>query len=799
MTKGAYIGDLQGSVPNGTLLVENDSGYVKACCTLRDVLRRGGDETVWVRNRHHFAWLSSFVEQTGLEDCCEIEEMTPCRMLAETWNVVLPEWLDDDTVVDQKLRDIAIPDVHHTDFSDCILSALVSPAYAAPHLEMAELGTLIQSWLRAESDGRVKAYTVLRKAREEKCARWQRAAEALWKKYVCGRLSEAPESLWEDLTAWALLNAYPPQALEFVLEPQRAQAVRKVPPRTVRDLPLHPETRAKCIEQVRMVFNDIGSDVTSSEEYRKLLTCCSGRVGEEFDLLRDILAGSRFFPSRDDVTETLQTFENCEAVGKAKRRKLELLVAPPRPEAPGDGNALTADDWVRWCTENYAAYRLWQQDSGHYDEELESWVAAFTDWYVEKYVEVQKDPRQGLIHLLNGWSERIESDDVAVLAIVDCVPLCHWHALAACLGYAGFNEHEHEHRFAPLPSHTAASKPCLISGTWDMETNGYPALVKERVNRDWPERQALYVSSLKELDDVSVPSTRCLIVLNYTFSDKALHGAPEKMGSTHEEELDRLFERLAGALADFRDSLGAHRKMTLYVGTDHGATRPLKEEWHAVGSAAVRKVFADPSHRFACMSSKQAETIPENLWRLGYRFKPPFGNGDEIYFVPRGHNTVKLGGAEGYVHGGAAPEEVIVPAAVYSAEKAALKAVSMRLLNLRYEGAEPHAVFYVRRRIPVELEIQNLNSGPAKIEAVEVDGVEVDAKPPDTSVVEGKATATMLVHCYFKASASETPVPVTFRLRLTVAGQTLISEQTLPVEFRSAMKRKTFDLTDLTQ
>jgi hypothetical protein len=798
MIKLAYIADFQGKIPEQALLLEDDRGYVEACCRIRDALEGMPDDVlVWVRNRHHYAWLSHYVEQMGLGTSCEREEMTPCRILAESWNVILPGWLDDGTVVAQKLLDLGVPESHPVDFSDCLLSALVSPVFESSTLSLPDSGGLIQTWLRAEQKGVVSQYPVLIQALREKCRLWEKAKDETWVRYVCGRLQDAPEDLWVELTAWCLLGRYPAKALEFVLEPHRAAAVRSVPLEGLAGLPLHQECRGKCTEQMRVVFEDIGPSITSSTEFGTLLGCCSGQLAEEFDLVRSVLASGTFSPADSDVTETMKRFAASPQITKAKLRVLETVVAPPVPSEPPSGNAASPEDWVNWSVGGYLRYRRWQERSGHHDEKIEKHSSRFSDWYIKNYVTVQKTPKWGLTHVLGGWASQIQDDDIAFVMLVDCVPVVYWGLLDSALTGTGFHRHSTGHRFAPLPSHTAASKPNIIAGTWTPSTTDYTKLVGERVGRDWPGRQAFYVPSLSALSALSVPDGPTLIVLNYTFPDKALHSDPGKMASTHEDELERLFSKLAEALQDFRAGLGDERRLSLYVATDHGATRPLAEERKTVGSAVASKLFDDPEHRFARMDADQAGKVPQNLWDLGYRFMPPFGTTDEVYFIPRGHNTVKVGSAEGYVHGGATPEEVIVPVAVYRTVEAPLRPVAMRLLDLRHEGPDHHVVFYVKRLVSIELELQNPNPEPAQIQIVEVEGVEVEVKPVDTDVIGANDTQRVTFHCYFKTDPSEVAVSVTFRARCTVADQPIVSEQTIPVEFRSAVKKKTFDLKDL--
>ena len=64
-------------------------------------------------------WLQRYSELTGIE--CKFSEKTPCLILAEEWNVSIPEWLDDEAVMKQNLLDLDIPEEHPIEFADVIL------------------------------------------------------------------------------------------------------------------------------------------------------------------------------------------------------------------------------------------------------------------------------------------------------------------------------------------------------------------------------------------------------------------------------------------------------------------------------------------------------------------------------------------------------------------------------------------------------------------------------------------------------------------------------------------------------
>jgi hypothetical protein len=87
--------------PDGVLLVEQNIDYVRACHTLSQSRESDPDLKIWVRSKTHFAWLRDFTRQIGCS--AHFEEKTPRLVLAEQWNVDIPDWLTDADVLDHHL------------------------------------------------------------------------------------------------------------------------------------------------------------------------------------------------------------------------------------------------------------------------------------------------------------------------------------------------------------------------------------------------------------------------------------------------------------------------------------------------------------------------------------------------------------------------------------------------------------------------------------------------------------------------------------------------------------------------
>ena len=208
----SYVGELAHTPPNDVLLVECDEDYVHACRSLSSGGSPAAGLKVWVRSKNHFAWLQDFNEQIG---CPAIfSEKTARLVLAEKWNVRLPDWLTDAVVLDQDLLKIEVePKKEKTSFTNRLLVHLLGPVFQSDALNKNDLVDLITALVSDEAKANFKQYPVLRRALETKCKKWAQGSKEAWVKDISTRLCENTVELWQWLSLWACLHGYPEKLL----------------------------------------------------------------------------------------------------------------------------------------------------------------------------------------------------------------------------------------------------------------------------------------------------------------------------------------------------------------------------------------------------------------------------------------------------------------------------------------------------------------------------------------------------------------------------------------------------------
>ncbi|MBU4074356.1 MAG: hypothetical protein KKF28_03075, partial [Proteobacteria bacterium] len=682
-------------------------------------------------------------------------------------------------------------------FEEVMLGHFLGEAFRGVRLDRNRIGEVVPMLARPETRVLLDRNPLLMRCLREQGQTWVNHAGSTWEKTLIENLSDEPEQLWQDLSLWALLSRYPEKLLEYVVPLQRVKFLRAIPGEAVKTLPLERKAIEEAVAQIEMFYRDVGEEIDSSDAFRRVVHGASGRLFKEFKLLRDLLSAARFAPSAEDIQAVKERFRDCPGLNATEIVALDDLVPPPRLHPP-DGYAFdNPSAWIAWTEKDYIPYRHWQTKSGHDDAELEKVVQSFSDWYIRDYATLHQSTAFSLVHALGAFGDSIRNDTLSLIILVDGLPLTFWPIFQEAMQRAGFHRYALEFRFSPLPTDTEFVKPTLISGDWNCPPGtNYESLLRNRAGSDWNGRQAVYLSNLKMLSDFTAPETPTVVLLNLLTADEILHDDMAAKGTTHEEELHRLFMRVAGATASLLERWpGARDAFGLYVLTDHGACRVLDQERHSFESRIAGKLFADERKRFAVVEKGVADTVPENLWSLGYRFVPPFVKGENVFFIPRGHSTVSSGAGKGYAHGGATPEEVIVPVAVFKATKADRKAPKARFVGLQIDPATGHALFHILRLTRLSIDILNPNSEDLRVVRVTILSPEAQLKGQELPLVAKGETATVSLECNFNRSALGRG-ELSIQLVYEIAGEERAMELKAAGVFKSAVTGG-FSLKDL--
>lgn len=777
----SQIGDLPANPPDRTLLLASDADYYLACDALRTSLAKDY-LAIWVRGKHHFAWLKAFIEHSGAGHFRDVgfAQITPREVLEQTWGLPIPEWLTDELIVTGHVLAVKLPLGTWGSAEAALLDELFGDL--GEQFPSKRAGALAEMASAKDTRKTLATDPLRRSAWQHLVKRWSGDGSASWVKDYCGRLMDDPEKLWRVLTTGRLLHGYPKELMEFALGPAAATFASNVPVSALAGMSLHPDGRSQALDQIKPFFHQAGQQKLTRERLMSLVEATSGELKEEFAALGALMEQAPFQIEHSDVQAVALRFGQCGGIGQSAIARLQLHVRPPAPSVP-DLDSINADGWAKWFHAEYLPYRWWQTERGVPDASVEATVGQFSEWYCRDFFQVHSDPNLSAVHALSKWRESILQDSVSLILLVDNLPWFFWDAFERAFAAAGLYRHESSDCFVPLPSHTEFSKPAIISGRWNAAGCDYRKMLEERSVSDWKSRPVQYLSGANQLTEMTTVTSPCVILLNYLASDMTLHSDADAVGTSHADQLNQIYQGLGRIVGEFaRRACRDEQDFGLYVITDHGATRILEAELQSIDAKLSQKLF--PNEKYRSASPATDNLISENLWHMGHRFTNIMTENGQVHFIPRGHNTVSAGRCAAYSHGGATPEEVIVPCGVFRLQRAKWTLPNVRFTNLRMRDGK--AAFWIKRMSNVGIEIQNLNTVECSLINVGIVPEVGEVRDFGQIVIPPQSAGVAMVSIYFSADAKDT-THLRFELTFRVAQETLVQSTELSIIISSVM------------
>ncbi len=353
--------------------------------------------------------------------------------------------------------------------------------------------------------------------------------------------------------------------------------------------------------------------------------------------------------------------------------RLAKSIPPPIPTKPD--SLWSSERWLRWVTEAYFPYFAWVIRNRQPRETQIDLASQFENWLLGKYTSFPTDPASPFTpHQMSRIKELFDtkSIDVIMWFIVD--GLTWWQGkrlveLCTELQIGGFYL---EPTVSVLPTITSISKRALAKGYLEPSDTTKPIaqIVRERLISDIP-----YISVYTRENEIEEAFSLALQPGLYTLLYNSLdHHCHDIQGFTDTESIDGHLRLLARLIQEgFDRCLRQGLKVKAFVCSDHGSTL-LPEQSVVLPLPKFADQFEDNEledmpdaetkvfQRVRACASDRAPNLDElkeikKDWH--YLQKDVFALPRQ-FFLPKGYSAVGRR-PKGWTHGGATPEEVVVP------------------------------------------------------------------------------------------------------------------------------------------
>jgi hypothetical protein len=372
----------------------------------------------------------------------------------------------------------------------------------------------------------------------------------------------------------------------------------------------------------------------------------------------------------DRVCAHFQLLPNSQAL----LARLERLVPPPAPTEPDD--RWEPSRWLCWAADEYLPYFAWTVRNKQPRQEQSRLACRFSDWLVDHYTNLLFDPQGPLLLTQHSYvcqQVKDKPDSVLLWVVVDGLTWWQGRLLADVCQDHGLHVHRLEPALSTLPSITSVSKRALAMGYLGTSERQQTIaqILQERLSQVC--QHVDVVSELDELIAALEASVRPgIYALLYNALDVHNH---ESRTFTDDESVVGYLRAIAETLSE---AVGRARQRGLEVrvliSSDHGSTLLPKDAAMLKPPAFIQEVddedewmaSAPPKQGDfrrirACSVTRELTAEEASLLREQWYILDKAGFGlSETLLIPRGYACVKRR-PRGWTHGGATPEETVVP------------------------------------------------------------------------------------------------------------------------------------------
>lgn len=719
-----------------SIIVQNESDYIKARFQIREAFNNDLDIRVVVKNKGLNGWfkdLDRFANFTNISPVERLKFFLNSPDLPKIF-VHLPQ-----KIVDFDLIRLAHekPIKHGQSSLDWILEVTISFPWIRKEIkESGDIAQIIE-WLVKNRNTVID--TSLLQLCIEKIKVWKNNSpfknllewlesnpfERSYLFCLCQILRNYPESQkarWlQNDNLWS----------QFCQLPDYTRWINEIP--SFYEIDINPTLSIKIKEYVQKKINTDGL----TNEFLKEL---SGVLKVEKEVIQ------RYLSNTDKTLLTVEIINELQT--KYGEGDLNFLLTKLKPvdTSPDIPNYANIDYIIVWLQKYYFSYRIWCRTTDREDllkkptEQFEDWIIKNYDSLLSHQPEIFVCGMRKIVHSL------IQEGALVLLIIVDSLAWQWADYLVNTFKEKGlYLENEPEIRFSMIPSTSEISKPNIIKGLDLSNIKRQQPLSIDYYNQLFKESYDKYVGK----DVVATDSTDMLVNLLREDSKVYLY----------------LFNKLDEIAHEFSNDTLRDEKIKKAIGELVFDIQCAIQEFENFHESKLKIVIIG-DHGYVPLSrhSKQIEIDDPTLCHHGrvaldneiegcYFLKLDEGK----YSIAKGFNFIGKK-PRGCVHGGATPDEMVVPILIFT--------------SIPPEISKPSLSLYgeIRRRYqdcPVSIEITNPNSYRLFVDELKIDFVKIS----DTLPLEILPNSVKVLKGIFDASnIEEKEIKLEYQLKFSCLG-----------------------------
>lgn len=680
------------------IFVKNLSDYVDTYDKIQDAIYKGEELKVIVGNKYCIKCFERMAQLYGNEyiDICIY---SPINELSKILNMYIPKYLTNEDIANSKLltKIDSLQFSKGMGFEDVIISNYLSPYLAYQKFPFKILMDILDNMDFNQFKGSL-TISLVAKVYYNRIERWKSSIKEEYEMNILKQFISNPELLYKNLYKYLLLSKYPDR-LYLSLIGDNAKNFEKIDFKFTPSIREDVDTLA-IRDSIKVYLHGLAVCGLSKEEIINIIRIMTGYFPEEFDFTVDMLKKNINIIDEEIINNAKSKFVYLKNSIPEYEEILNNIIPPVVPLPPGKINNI--EDWIKWSRNQYFRYRFWMEENNQYDETVDGYSNIYGNWLFENYINLMSSYKYMVFKTIVNINDNLKQDELSVVLIIDNFNYKYVSLLKELFLEEGFSNTIDRPMISLLPSETSVSKVSLFSGTpynygtsksYNKMCNEWERLLNKKVK---------YISNIGELKEQTNKNAD-IYVVNYLEIDNILHtnqkDYAQSTGARVKEELHALIK----LIASFIKKIGFGNNAKIYVCSDHGSTKIIKDKINLIDQKYYKGKSDDAAHRYITITDENIKHLNNNISSFCYIMdKSQYGT-NENYLIAREYFRFIETDKNFYVHGGVTPEETIIPLLKF--EK--IEAVAKYPIIVLKEHEFRHAV-----KAKIILEITNVNDYP---------------------------------------------------------------------------------------
>jgi len=610
-----------------------------------------------IQNRVIESWLKRLSIKYG--DIIKFVYLHASKYLSEKWKVEIPEYINDNDIISLHLLDNEFLIKQGQTFEDIILLNYYDEIFTYEIFPINKIVDIIDCYDKDIWENNFKT-SIIYKIFIDKLNKWISKSN----NYIASIIKMVEKDIINlklELMKYKVLQYYPEISKKILGD--NFVIYNNIKPEISGLIVIENEI-SDVIKEVEYYLNNF-TEPENSEDLIIIIKNLSGFLKIEFDKVLSFIYKNKKLLTAEIILELNKKFNPVKNKIQKILDDLNKYIMPKIPSIPKEN--FSVSEMLKWVTEEYFSYHYWAENNQKIDEDLIKSAAIFSDWLYNEWNYIKANSKKMIFNILsNNIDKFLNEDRVKLFIIIDNLGWKYLNYLKDSFSKIGFILNTIDSYITMIPSETEIAKKCLLSGIVsynDIDDKKYKSIVEEGwIPFSQDIKQFHYISSINKLNELESIKNHTYII-NYLPIDKTLHQNEDEIGSSYEEKIIFLIDKIVENISLFINKNNLQEKIDIHITSDHGSTKiddKIKNDIETSSSNSLINNQEQINARYIKLSDKDFINLNDNIKFDCYVIDKNLYGNPYHYLCAKGYNRF-IKNISGYSHGGLSPEEMIIP------------------------------------------------------------------------------------------------------------------------------------------